>query len=86
MVDGLVEARPGIDLAAGGLDAARDLARPAPRGPLEEHVVVQMRESGLVGQLVRAADAHPDLDGDHRRRVVLFDQQRQPVGQRLSHG
>src|SRR2546427_572892 len=37
VVDGLVEAGPGVDLAAAGLDGAGDLARAAPGGPLEQH-------------------------------------------------
>jgi len=47
----------------------RDLAGAAPAGPLEEHVLVQMREAGLVGPLVGTADPHPHLNRHDRRRV-----------------
>ena len=86
VVDGLVEARPRVDLAAARLDRPGDLPGSAPGGALEQHVLVQMRQARLVGALVGASHAHPHLDGDHRRRVVFLDQQRQPVGQQMSHG
>ena len=49
MVDGLVEAGPGVDLAAVGLDVLGNLARArGVRGALEEHVLVQVRQPELV--------------------------------------
>jgi len=86
VVDGLVEARPRVDLAAARLDRPGDLPGSAAGGTLEQHVLVQMRQARLVGAFVGASHAHPHLDGDHRRRVVFLDQQRQPVGQQMSHG
>ena len=85
VVDGLVEAGPGVDLAAGLLDVARDLSRPAPRGALEEHVLVQVRQAGLAGQLVGAAHPDPHLHRSDGSGVVLLDEDRQSVGQAVAH-
>jgi hypothetical protein len=85
VVDGLIEARPGVDLAARGLDGAGDLARAAPRRSLEQHVLVQMREARLVGKLVGAADPHPDLERGHGGGVVLLDEDGEAVLQAMAH-
>jgi hypothetical protein len=61
VVDGLVEARPGVDLAAQGLDLAGHLAHRPARRALEEHVLVQVGEARLVAGLVGAARRDPDL-------------------------
>ena len=50
---------------------------------LEHHVLEQVGEAGLAGDLVLRADAVPDVDRDDRREVVLGDDQAEAVGQAL---
>ena len=83
VVDRDVEARVRVDLTAHTLDLAGDLAHATALGPLEEHVLVKMREPRLVGGLVRRADPCPDLQGAHRHGVRLAEQQGQAVGKGL---
>src|SRR5688572_5598303 len=46
---------------------------------LEHHVLEQMGEPGLAGQLVLRADVVPDVDGYHRCEMVLGDDQAETV-------
>ena len=52
----------GVEIAADRLDLLGDLARGAPRGALERHVLEQMRNAVLVRPLVAAAGADPDAE------------------------
>ena len=65
VVDGVVEGGPGVDLAAVGLDVAGDLPRAPAGGPLEEHVLVEVGQAGLVLPLVGPSHVHPDLERHH---------------------
>ena len=62
VVDGVVPRGPGVDLAAVGLDVPGDLAGAAAGGALEQHVLVEVGQAGLVGPLVRPSHVHPDLE------------------------
>jgi hypothetical protein len=44
-----------------------------------------MGDAGLAGQLVRAAYPYPHLQGGDRRCVVLLDEDRETVGQAMTH-
>src|SRR5207248_9963572 len=85
VVDRLIEARPGVDLATRRLDGASDLARSAPRRSLEEHVLVQVREPGFVQKLVGAADPYPYLKGGHGGGVAFLDEDGEAVLQTMAH-
>ncbi len=88
VVDRLVEGRPGVDLPAVGLDVPGDLPGAAAGRALEEHVLVQVRESGLIRPLVGAAGLHPHLEGGHPGGVLLLEDDGESVGKcvALSHG
>ena len=62
VVGGGFHAGGGIEIAADRLDLLGDLARGAPRGALERHVLEQMRDAMLVGLLVAAAGPDPDAE------------------------
>ncbi len=67
----------GVEVAADRLDFLDDLARRAPRGALERHMLEEMRDAVLVRLFVTAADAGPYPErrglqmrhgvGDHRQ-------------------
>ena len=59
VVAGGVERGEGVDASARALDGAGDLADAARPRALEEHVLVEVRESGLVRALVGRAHAAP---------------------------
>ena len=73
VVDGHVERGEGVDVSARGLDRAGDLAHCTPLRPLEEHVLEDVRHARLLLALVRAAHAHPHVQGNDGSGVV-FDQ------------
>ena len=52
-------------------------------GAGEHHVLEQMGEAGAAGLLVLRADVIQHLDGDGRGRVVLRENDREPVRQRV---
>ena len=81
VVDRLIETRPRVDVASGGLDVSGDRADRASVGPLEQHMLMDVREAGLLWALIGRADPYPHLDRRHRRRMVFFDQNFQPVRQ-----
>ncbi len=84
VVDGDVERGVGVDAPAGALDLAGDLAHAAALGALEEHVLVEVGEPGLVGALVRRAHVRPDLQLDDGREVGFAQQHREPVGKHFT--
>ncbi len=51
--------------------------------PLEHHVLEQVREPGLAGDLVLRADVVPEVDRDDRGEVILGDDDSQAVGEAL---
>ena len=55
------------------------LARPDVLGALEHHVLEQVREAGAPLALVARADVVDDGDREHRRDVILGDDQPQAV-------
>ena len=71
VVDGHVVRGEGVDVAARALDRGRDLAHAALLGALEQHVLVDVRHAPLLGPLVGAAGAHPDVQRHDGRGVVL---------------
>ena len=48
-------------------------------GPLEHHVLEEVREAGAALALVARADVVVDRDGKDRRRVILRNDHAQPV-------
>ena len=60
----------GVERPAGALHQAEVLALFDVRRALEHHVLEQVREAGLAGLLVLAADRVPQVDGHHRRSRV----------------
>jgi hypothetical protein len=48
-------------------------------------VLVQVSEAALAGQLVSAADPHPNLQRRNGRCVVFLDEDRQSIGQAVAH-
>src|SRR3546814_16625118 len=50
-------------------------------GAVEHQMFEQVREAVQAGRLVLAADVIPDVDRDHRRLVILVDNERQTVRQ-----
>jgi hypothetical protein len=85
VVDGLVIAGPGVDLAAGRLDLLGDLAHPALARPLEQHVLEDVGDAGQRGGLVGGADLHPGLEGHHRSGVVLFQDHLEAIVETKCH-
>ena len=55
--------RKGVEVSADRIHGLGDLARAAALGPLEEHVLDQMRDAALLGTLGGAADIGPDAEG-----------------------
>src|SRR5712664_1117413 len=72
VVHGLVKRGPGVDLPAALLDLPRNFSRSASKGSLEQHVLVQVRQTGLVRPLIRASCIHPDLESSDLRRMLLL--------------
>ena len=54
----------GVEVATGGVDGHRDLLGVPRRGALEQQVLEEVRDTGLLDRLVPAAHADPDPDGD----------------------
>ncbi|TPW02968.1 MAG: hypothetical protein FD129_3118 [bacterium] len=81
VVVGRLVAGRGIDLAAGILDLAGDGAGGASPRALEEHVLDAMCPPHQVAAFVVRSDMHPEIERDHRRRVVLAHQDREAVRQ-----
>ena len=69
----------GVEGAAGRLDEAEVLPLLHVRRALEHHVLEQVREAGLAGLLVLAADVVPEVHRDHRRARVARQDDAQPV-------
>ncbi len=65
----------GIEVAPHRFDLFDDLARGAPRGTLERHMLEQMRDAVLVGLFIATADAgpHPERRGFEMRHGVRDD-------------
>ncbi len=72
VVHGLVKRGPGVDLPAALLDLPRNFSRSSPSSSLEQHVLVQVRQTGLVRPLIRASCIHPDLESSDLRRMLLL--------------
>ena len=68
-----------VHRAAVAVDREEVLARPDVLRAFEHHVLEQMREAGAAGALVPRADVVDDGDGEHRRDVILGDDQPQTV-------
>jgi hypothetical protein len=71
VVDRHVERGERVDVPPRRLDRARDLADLAPLGPLEEHVLEDVRHASLGRELVGASHVHPDVERDDGRRVIF---------------
>src|SRR5690606_20139257 len=69
VVTGVLEARGGVEIAAGVLDLLDDLARVAARRSLEGHVLKKMRDAVLVRLLVARAGADPDAERGRAQMV-----------------
>jgi hypothetical protein len=64
VVAGVFLRRERVDLAADRIDLLRDLLGVARRRALEEHVLDEVRDAGVIGRLVARAARQPDADGD----------------------
>ena len=85
IVDGAVERRVGVDVAAMRLDGRGDLPAGAAFRALEEHVLEVVREAGAQRPaLVDAAGLHPHLHGTDGRRGVALEQDGEAVGERVA--
>ncbi len=82
-IDGAIEGRVGVDVAAGVLDALGKVARAARRRALEKHVLENVREPGAeMAVLVNAARLHPHLHAGHGRAVIFLHDDAEAVRQR----
>ena len=70
-----------VQIAAGGLRRARDLPGGTGGGPLEVHMLEDVRDPDLIVGLVEIAGAHPRDDGDDGRRRVTAREDREAVGE-----
>ena len=52
--------REGVQVASDGVHRAGDVLRRAAGGPLEYHVLDEVRDAVLFGRLLAASGAHPD--------------------------
>jgi len=86
VVDRVVERGPRVDLAAVRLDVAGDLSGAAALGSLEQHVLVEVRQAGLVGPLVGAAHVDPDLPGHHVGGPLVLVEDGQAVVESMAGG
>jgi len=73
----------GVHRAARLAHLARGVARPAPRRPLEHHVLDAVRPAEHAVVFVIGSDAHPDVRDDDGRLVVLAHEDDQAVLERL---
>jgi hypothetical protein len=83
VVDRLVVARVGVDLAPHRLDLPGDLPGSPALRPLERHVLEDVGHPRAVLRLRGAARLDPRLHRHHRRRRVRTDDDRQPVSERV---
>jgi hypothetical protein len=58
------------------------LVRSDVRRALEEHVLEQVREPGATRPLIRRAHVIPQVHGDERGRVVLREDDTEPIVER----
>ena len=72
----------GVEVATGGVDGHRDPLGVPRRGALEQQVLEEVRDAGLLDRLVPAADADPDPDGDRAGPVDRLGHHPGAVGQR----
>ena len=82
IVDRLLFAREGIQFASHTLHGRDDLTSRAPRGPLERHVLGEMRHSALGRQFV----AGPGINGDtqiHHIRLSRSTDNAKALGKRV---
>ena len=74
--------RHGVELAADGVHLLGDLARRAPRGALEHHVLEQVREPAPLGRLGGRTDVAPHADRGRANVAHRFGQHAQTRGER----
>ena len=85
VVDGVLLAGEGVELAADRVDRAGDLARARPPlGPLEEHVLGEVRDAARLGGLVAGAGGEHDEHGDRLRVRQIGRQDAQAVVERVT--
>ncbi len=77
VIGGLLDARRGIEVAAGAFDLLGNVARRAPPRALEGHMFEKMREAALARALMPRTRRHPDAkrDGFEMRHPVGDDAQ-----------
>ena len=80
-----VEPGRAVQRATGALHDLEVLIRTHVRGPLKEHVLEEVGESGAPGTFVGRTDVVPEIHGHDRRRVVLGERYRQAVRQPERH-
>ena len=82
VVNGAVERRVGVDVAAVGLHGRRNFPTGAARRALEQHVLDKVRKARAeIFSLVDTAGLDPHLHRCERRRAIGFKDQREAVGQ-----
>lgn len=79
---GVVPRRIGVHLPADGVHPLRKLRGGVLRGPLEEHVLYEVRTARLGVFLVSRARADPDAQGGRAHSVHMLADYPCPVGQR----
>ena len=80
-VAGPVVERVGVEAGPVQEERAGDLAQAIPLGPLEHHVLEEVRDAGDAVVLVSRADLVPDAEAHHGRAPDLLRQHAEPVGQ-----
>ena len=71
VIDGLIERRISVDVAAQPFDVPGNVSDASPVSAFEEHVFVEMGEPLFSGAFVRGADPCPNLKFDDRRAMAL---------------
>jgi hypothetical protein len=71
--------REGVDVAADAVDGAGDVGRRSRRRALEQQVLEEVADAGLLCGLVASADADPYADRHRARPVDAIGGDRQPV-------
>ena len=81
VVGGVFARGVGVEVAADRLDLLGDGARVAPPGPLERHVLEQVRDAGRSRRLVAGAGLDPDADRGGLDPIHRVGRDPQAVGQ-----
>ena len=70
-----------VEIAADGVDFARDALRGARLGPLEDHVLDEVGDAVQLGHFVTRTGAHPDAHGDGADVLHALSEHDEPAGE-----